>query len=346
MSALTAALGQINEAAADGDLDVHADPFDFDTGGLPDPIRLPDGREIYMPTVLGTPLDEIVVGMMDDNPARSLFLRLTGPPGVGKSAVVRALAWRLWQDRGRDVEERDGAPFYGFVEIFGGPSSDEFTPFRQDFVPDREDGSKVRLVDSPFVDALRNGWTTLLDEANGINERALLSLNSCFDGRAMLSLPSEGTTVTAAPGWFCCLAYNQGLVGSVDLPESWYSRFPAAIEITSNWAALMKMGAPERLVAAAARLDRMRSSGDDGLVWTPQFREILAVAEMMRRLDERMAISLFASDLKERLDGGRIQPAEASAACRMLDEAGYAHLKVPATSRMPNLEGYPRAVTG
>ena len=30
----------------------------------------------------------------------------------------------------------------------------------------------------------------------------------------------------------------------------------------------------------------------------------------------------------------------------MLDEAGYGHLRVGATSKTPNLNGYPRAVAG
>ena len=40
-----------------------------------------------------------------------------------------------------------------------------------------------------------------------------------------------------------------------------------------------------------------------------------------------------------------MQDAEAAAVCRMLDQAGYAHLKVSATRRLASLHGYPRAVT-
>jgi hypothetical protein len=346
MSALDSALATIDRIGAEGEMDANAPaPASFDVEALPDPIQLPDGREVYMPTVLGVPLDDIVCGLVDENPAKSRFLRLIGPPGVGKSAVSRALAWRLWRERGRGLDERDGAPFYGFVEIFGGPSSDEYSPFRQEFVPDREDGSQVRLCDSPFVTAMREGHVTLIDEANTIRDSALLSLNSCFDGRAVLTLPSEGTSVTAAPGWFCILAYNPGLVGgSGDIPDAWRSRFPATLEMTSNWAALVRMGAPEPLVAAAARLDQLRIAGDEGLVWTPQFRELESLTVLMRRLDERLAIGFFVSNLHEQVSGGTIQEAEGAAACRMLDEAGYGHLRVGATSKIPNLHGYPRAV--
>jgi hypothetical protein len=142
------------------------------------------------------------------------------------------------------------------------------------------------------------------------------------------------------------LAYNPGLVGATDIPDAWRSRFPAALEVTSNWAALVKLGAPEQLVAAAARLDQLRMAGDDGLVWSPQFRDLESLHEMTLRVGERAAIGSFCSNLHEQQAAGTIQEAEAAAACRMLDEAGYGHLRVGASSKIPNLHGYPRAVAG
>jgi hypothetical protein len=70
------------------------------------------------------------------------------------------------------------------------------------------------------------------------------------------------------------LAYNPGLVGATDIPDAWHSRFPATLEVTSHWAALAHLGAPELLVRAAAALDGQRIAGEDGLMWTPQFRDI------------------------------------------------------------------------
>ena len=102
-----------------------------------EPIVLPDGKRIYPPLLHGEPVDELACALLDmDDPARSTFLRLIGPPGAGKSQIARAIAYRLWTGRGRAVEERHGSPFYGFVEMQPGPSSDEFF-FRYEYVPAR-----------------------------------------------------------------------------------------------------------------------------------------------------------------------------------------------------------------
>jgi pyridoxine 5'-phosphate synthase PdxJ len=92
-------------------------------------------------------------------------------------------------------------------------------------------------------------------------------------------------------------------------------------------------------------LDRQRLASEDGLTWTPQFRDIEALGRMIDRVGERVALALFISNLSEQLQAAKVQDAEAAAVCRMLDQAGYARLKVSSTRRLPNLHGYPRAVT-
>ena len=226
-----------------------------------------------------------------------------------------------------------------------GPSSDEYF-FRYDYVPVAGAGGQVALVDSAFVEAMREGWVVMIDEVNTARDVCLLSINATLDGRLALYLAATGETVIARPGFAVLLAYNPGLVGATDIPDAWHSRFPATLEVTSNWAALAQLGAPEPLVREAMRLDRQRTAGEDGLTWTPQFRDIEALWRMIERVGERPALAFFASNLHEQVQAGKVQDAEAAAACRMLDQAGYAHLKVPATGGRPNLHGYPRAVTG
>jgi hypothetical protein len=83
---------------------------------------------IYPPKLHGEPIDRVACALLDmQQPSRSRFLRLVGPPGTGTSQSGRAIAYRLWTQRGRAVETRRGEPFCGFAEMSGGPSSDEFT---------------------------------------------------------------------------------------------------------------------------------------------------------------------------------------------------------------------------
>ena len=173
MSAITAALSQIDRVAAEGDLAPDpAAPLELETAG--EPILLPDGKRIYPPCLHGQPIDELALALLDmDEPAKSTFLRLIGPPGAGKSQIARAIAYRLWTGRGREVADRHGAPFYGFVELQPGPSSDEFF-FRYDYVPVAGGGGQVKLVDSAFVQAMREGWVVMIDEVNTARDVALL----------------------------------------------------------------------------------------------------------------------------------------------------------------------------
>ncbi len=343
-SAIDSLLDTVDRAAEEGEI-AAARASVLETLKTPgDPIELPDGRRIYPPRVLGIGAHEIIANLLDaQDPSRSRFVRLIGPPGTGKSQLARAAAHHLWAKAGKEVGDRHGQPFYGLVEINGGPSSDEFL-FRYDYIPDPEDGGRVRLVEAAFARAMREGHLVMIDEANTIRDVALLSINATLDGRLTLYLPATGETVRAAPGFGVILAYNPGLVGATDIPDAWRSRFPATIEVTSNWGALLDLGAPRDLVHAAAHLDRERVT-EEQLSWTPQFRDIEALADMMRRLDDRTGIALFVSNIAEQVAAGAITDAEAAAACRMLDEAGYKHLRVPATSKTPNLNGYPRAVT-
>ena len=117
----------------------------------------------------------------------------------------------------------------------------------------------MALVDSAFVQAMREGWVVMIDEVNTARDVALLSINATLDGRLSLYLAATGETVVAQPGFAVLLAYNPGLVGATDIPDAWHSRFPATLEVTSNWAALARA---RRAAAARRRGDAPRPPAD------------------------------------------------------------------------------------
>ena len=108
VSAINSALATIDRIGADGEMDANVTvQVSFDLDAVSDPIVLPDGKRIYPPLLFGEPIDEVACKLIDtENPAASRFLRLTGPPGTGKSQVARAIAYRLW--RGAAGRSRNG----------------------------------------------------------------------------------------------------------------------------------------------------------------------------------------------------------------------------------------------
>ena len=69
MSAITAALSQIDRVAEEGEFAPDpAAPLELETAG--DPIQLPDGKRIYPPSLHGQPVDELALALLDmDDPA-------------------------------------------------------------------------------------------------------------------------------------------------------------------------------------------------------------------------------------------------------------------------------------
>jgi len=93
MSAITAALSQIDRVAAEGDLVPEATAaLGLTTPG--EPILLPDGKRIYPPSLHGAPVDELALALLDmDDPAAPTFLRLIGPPDSGSHCPPRCRHW-------------------------------------------------------------------------------------------------------------------------------------------------------------------------------------------------------------------------------------------------------------
>ena len=326
MSAITAALSQIDRVAAEGDLVPDpAAPLELETAG--EPILLPDGKRIYPPCLHGQPIDELALALLDmHDPAQSTFLRLIGPPGAGKSQIARAIAYRLWTGRGREVADRHGAPFYGFVELQPGPSSDEFF-FRYDYVPvagRRRPGGAGRL-------GVRAGDARGVggDDRRGQHRpRRRAAVDQRHPRRAphACTWRRPARPSSPSPGSRSCSPTTRGWSARPTSPTRGTRGSPRRSRSRATGRRSRSSARRAPLVAEAMRLDRQRIAGEDGLCWTPQFRDIESLWRMSERVGERAALAFFASNLHEQVQAGKIQDAEAAAACRMLDQAGYGRL--------------------
>jgi midasin (ATPase involved in ribosome maturation) len=68
----------------------------------------------------------------------------------------------------------------------------------------------VKLVDSAFVQAMREGWVVMIDEVNTARDVALLSINATLDGRLTLYLAATGETSSRSPASRCCSPTTPG----------------------------------------------------------------------------------------------------------------------------------------
>ena len=94
---------------------------------------LPDGKRIYPPLLHGEPVDGLACALLDmDDPAALDVPAADRPARRGQEPDrARDRATGCGPSAAATVEDRHGAPFYGFVEMQPGPSSDEFF-FRHD----------------------------------------------------------------------------------------------------------------------------------------------------------------------------------------------------------------------
>ena len=191
----------------------------------------------------------------------------------------------------------------------------------------------MQLVDSAFVQAMREGWVVMIDEVNTARDVALLSINATLDGRLACTSPRPERPSIAQPGFAVLLAYNPGLVGATDIPDAWHSRFPATLEVTSNWPALAELGAPPSSSARRCGSTASGSPGEGRAVLDAAVpRHRIAVADERAGRRARRACVLRLEPARTGA-GGEDRGRRGAAACRMLDQAGYGRLRVSASQR-------------
>lgn len=134
---------------------------------------------------------------------------LEGSPGVGKTALVAALAVAT----GHHLTRINLSEQTDLLDLFG---SDAPT----------EEG-RLAWLDGPFLRALRRGDWILLDELNLASQSVLEGLNACLDHRGKVFIPELGRSFSCQPGTRIFAAQNpmrQG-GGRKGLPKSFLNRF-------------------------------------------------------------------------------------------------------------------------
>ena len=304
MSAITAALSQIDGVAAEGDL-VPEPTAALELATPGEPILLPDGKRIYPPCLHGAPVDELALALLDmDDPAKSTFLRLIGPPGAGKSQIARAIAYRLWTGRGREVARPARRPVLRVRRAAAGPVVGRvllplrLRPGRRERRPSRARRLGVRAGDARGVGG---------DDRRGQHRpRRRAAVDQRHPRRTAQPLPGGDRRDRRRQARVRRPARLQPGARRRD-------RHPRrlALAVPGDARGHEQLGgacaarrAGSRSSTEAMRLDRQRIAGEDGLCWTPQFRDIESLWRMSERVGERAALAFFASNLHEQVTGG------------------------------------------
>uniref|UniRef100_A0A224YTK3 Midasin n=1 Tax=Rhipicephalus zambeziensis TaxID=60191 RepID=A0A224YTK3_9ACAR len=136
---------------------------------------------------------------------------LEGPPGVGKTSLVAALA----RATGHELTRINLSEQTDISDLFGA-----------DLPVENQTVGQFAWRDGPLLRALREGHWVLLDELNLASQSVLEGLNACLDHRGEVFVPELNRTFTVGRSRFfgCQNPYRQGGARR-GLPRSFLNRF-------------------------------------------------------------------------------------------------------------------------
>ncbi|WPH03778.1 Hypothetical protein R9X50_00666100 [Acrodontium crateriforme] len=200
---------------------------------------------------------------------------LEGSPGVGKTALVTAIAEAaaIPLTRINLSEQTDLLDLFGSDVPVEGAATGVFT-----------------WRDAPFLQAMKNGEWVLLDEMNLASQSVLEGLNACLDHRGEIFVPELGQTFSRHPKFRLFAAQNphhQG-GGRKGLPASFVNRFTVVYADSFRFDDLMlicerrfpQIGR-EKIEQAVRYVDKLefevvqrRSFGANGGPWEFNLRDV------------------------------------------------------------------------
>ncbi|XP_037520220.1 midasin [Rhipicephalus sanguineus] len=136
---------------------------------------------------------------------------LEGPPGVGKTSLVAALA----RATGHELTRINLSEQTDISDLFGA-----------DLPVENQTVGQFAWRDGPLLRALREGHWVLLDELNLASQSVLEGLNACLDHRGEVFVPELNRSFTVGHSRFfgCQNPYRQGGARR-GLPRSFLNRF-------------------------------------------------------------------------------------------------------------------------